>query len=102
MSDKLDKKEKKKLLRKRNLRNILIIQHAKQHEAETELLREKEDREKEEKRLKDKREKNKDEDNQVWSARLQMVRNRINGDQRMATERWNRFAGTGDAGGRGR
>lgn len=96
----IDKKEKKKLIRKRNLRNILIVQHARQHQEETELIREKENREREEKRLRDKREK-KDEE-QVWSARLQMVRNKLNGEQRMAQERWNRFAGTDDAGARGR
>jgi hypothetical protein len=37
----------------------------------------------------------------VWSARLQHVRNRLNGKKRMASERWNRFAGTAGGGGRG-
>ena len=96
----IDKKEKKKLIRKRNLRNILIIQHAKQHEAETELQREKEEDERAEKRLRAKREK-KDEE-EVWSAKVQMIRNKLDGQKRAADNRWNRFAGTGDAGGRGR
>jgi hypothetical protein len=37
----------------------------------------------------------------VWSARMQEIRNRIDGKKRMADERWNRFAGTGESGGRG-
>lgn len=40
--------------------------------------------------------------NVVWSARLQEVRNRLNGKKRMADDRWNRFAGTSGGGGRGR
>ncbi len=38
----------------------------------------------------------------VWSAKLQEVRNRLNGKKRMASDRWNRFAGTSGGGGRGR
>lgn len=38
----------------------------------------------------------------VWSARLQDVRNKLNGKKRMANDRWNRFAGTAGGGGRGR
>jgi hypothetical protein len=37
----------------------------------------------------------------VWSARLQEIRDRNTGAKRMATERWNRFAGTEESGGRG-
>jgi hypothetical protein len=35
------------------------------------------------------------------AMRLQMIRNRNDNSRRQATERWNRFAGTGDEGGRG-
>lgn len=45
--------------------------------------------------------KNKQDDKPVWSARLQEIRNRVDGKKRMADERWNRFAGTDDGGGRG-
>ncbi|MBA4274354.1 MAG: hypothetical protein C0436_01740 [Alphaproteobacteria bacterium] len=38
----------------------------------------------------------------VWSAKLQEVRNRLSGKKRMASDRWNRFAGTAGGGGRGR
>lgn len=37
----------------------------------------------------------------AWSARMQMVRDKNTGRRTMATERWNRFAGTAGAGGRG-
>lgn len=37
----------------------------------------------------------------VWSAKLQMIRNKNTGRERMAKERWNRFAGTESGGGRG-
>lgn len=37
----------------------------------------------------------------VWSARMQDIRNKIDGKKRMADDRWNRFAGTEGGGGRG-
>ena len=37
----------------------------------------------------------------VWSAKLQQIRDKNTGRTRMATERWNRFAGTESGGGRG-
>lgn len=39
--------------------------------------------------------------NVVWSAQLQTIRDKNTGRARMAQERWNRFAGTGESGGRG-
>jgi hypothetical protein len=35
------------------------------------------------------------------AMKLQMIRNRNDGSRKQARERWNRFAGTGDEGGRG-
>ena len=37
----------------------------------------------------------------AWSARMQQIRDKNTGKSRMATERWNRFAGTESGGGRG-
>ncbi|MDX2096048.1 MAG: hypothetical protein SFW64_08985 [Alphaproteobacteria bacterium] len=37
----------------------------------------------------------------VWSAKMQMIRDKNTGRSRMAKERWNRFAGTEGGGGRG-
>ncbi len=43
----------------------------------------------------------KQEDDLVWSAKVGEVRNRLTGKKRASQERWNRFAGTEDGGGRG-
>ena len=37
----------------------------------------------------------------VWSAKMQEIRDKNTGRKTMATERWNRFAGTESGGGRG-
>ena len=37
----------------------------------------------------------------VWSEKMQMIRDKNTGRERMAKERWNRFAGTEGGGGRG-
>lgn len=39
---------------------------------------------------------------QLWSARTQEIRNKLNNKKREADNRWNNFAGTSDAGSRGR
>lgn len=36
-----------------------------------------------------------------WSDKVSKVRNRLTGKKRESKERWNRFAGTSDGGGRG-
>lgn len=36
-----------------------------------------------------------------WSAKTVSVRDRLTGKKRVSKERWNRFAGTSDGGGRG-
>jgi hypothetical protein len=37
-----------------------------------------------------------------WTDKVSKVRNRLTGKKREAKDRWNRFAGTSDAGARGR
>lgn len=39
---------------------------------------------------------------EAWSARTQMIRNRLTNHKRQSTDRWNRFAGTASGGGMGR
>ncbi len=39
---------------------------------------------------------------QNWSSKLQVIRNKNDNSKRVALDRFNRFAGTSDAGGRGR
>lgn len=36
-----------------------------------------------------------------WSDKVNKIRNRLTGKQRVSKDRWNRFAGTSDGGGRG-
>lgn len=50
-------------------------------------------------RMKPKREEGKE---QEWTDKVSKVRNRLTGKKRDAKDRWNRMAGTGDAGARGR
>ncbi len=38
----------------------------------------------------------------LWSKQLTSIRNRLDNSRRLADDRFNRFAGTGDGGGRGR
>ena len=38
---------------------------------------------------------------QAWSAKTATIRNRLTDKKRVSKERWNRFSGTGDEGGRG-
>ncbi len=54
----------------------------------------------EESREKPKREEK--EDKEIWSAKVEQIRNRLTGKKRESTDRWNRFAGTEGGGGRGR
>ena len=43
----------------------------------------------------------KDENDMVWSSQVVSIRNRLTDKKRVSKERWNRFSGTSDAGGRG-
>ncbi|MGE0754814.1 MAG: hypothetical protein AB7L92_06605 [Alphaproteobacteria bacterium] len=40
-------------------------------------------------------------DDPLWSEKVSTIRNRVTGSKRTSKERWNRFAGTSDGGGRG-
>lgn len=49
-----------------------------------------------------KKSKEKDDDKQIWSEKVATIRNRLNDKRRVSADRWNRFAGTSDAGAMGR
>lgn len=99
--DEDSKKLKKRLQNLKNRRHQTINQHAAQHgrERDLDLEREEEVRdqaaEASERGAKDRK------DEPAWSARMQEVRNKLDGRKRMAEERWNRYAGTAGGGGRG-
>lgn len=43
-----------------------------------------------------------EEKEKLWSSKLSSIRNRLDNSKRLSDDRWNRFAGTTDGGGRGR
>jgi hypothetical protein len=92
---------KKQLTRLRNKRNQMIFQHARIHQAEHDRIMADELEARlggGEERTREQRE----QEDEVWSAKTQMIRNRINGRRTKAKERWSRFAATSDSGSRGR
>lgn len=92
-------KKQQQLLKNRHLSDIQA--HADIHERNRNLDREREE-EIREAALTSSRKAEKGADGKpVWSAKLQMIRDKNTGRERMAKERWNRFAGTEGGGGRG-
>ena len=90
----MSENEKKKKIRERNKRNWMIFQHAELHREQVDIgapeIKAKQS------------EKNNKEEDKLWSAKLVSIRNRVDNSRRTADDRWNRFAGTSDGGGRGR
>ena len=89
----LSKKEKKKLLYKKNRAQERLFQLMRLRRAEAARIKEIDDRSKPKKS--DKKVK------KGWSDKTVSIRNRLTGKKRASKERWNRFAGTSDAGSRG-
>ncbi len=87
------RKDKKKALLKKNRRNQEIFQALRLREQEDERVDDIKEG------LKPKRQQQ--EEDEVWSAKVGEIRNRLTGQKRASKERWNRFAGTGGEGGRG-
>lgn len=87
------------ILKNRHLRDIQ--QHAEVHERNRELDREREEELREASAASSRAGERAKRTNPVWSEKLQEIRDRNTGRTRMASERWNRFAGTSDGGGRG-
>ena len=105
MSDhhKHDKKKQKKLHQlMHNLKHLHINQAAQALERNLEVEREREEEVREASAASSRAAASKNKPgNVVWSAELQKYRDKNTGRMRMATERWNRFAGTEGGGGRG-
>lgn len=96
-----EKKLKKRLQNLKNRRHQTINQHAAQHGRERDLDLEREEEMREDAREASERGAKEKKDEPAWSARMQEVRNKLDGRKRMAEERWNRYAGTAGGGGRG-
>jgi hypothetical protein len=101
MSDHHSKKHKKQQQLAKNRHTQQINQNAEVHARGRDLEREREE-ELREASLASARIAEKTSDGKpVWSAKMQMIRDKNTGRARMAKERWNRFAGTEGGGGRG-
>jgi hypothetical protein len=96
------KKAKKHALLLKNRKHQIIAQHAEQHGRERDLEREREEEMREAASRASARGAAEKKGEPTWSARMQQVRNKIDGSKRMADDRWNRFAGTESGGGMGR
>lgn len=92
----IDKQEKKKAVLARNKKNQRIFQHMRE---QIDIIEDARDfDESVRKKVLKSSPKNEEE---VWSAKVGEIRNRLTGQKRDAKERWNRFAGTEGGGGRG-
>lgn len=90
----IDKKSKKKAQLKKNRRTQEMFQAFK-------LMREEGERVRKEAEGRAKPTPGESKSEEVWSAKVATIRNRLDGSRRESKERWNRFAGTGGEGGRG-
>ncbi len=97
-----EKKAKQKALRLKNRKQNIIFQHAEQHERNRDLDREREEGIREAAKKSSRGAASNKVQGPVWSAKMQEIRNKIDGKTRMANDRWNRFAGTDGAGAMGR
>lgn len=95
------KKEKKKQQHLKNLRTLHINQQAEAHELGRILEKEREEEMREAALVSARVAERQSAGETVWSAKMQMIKNKNTGRERMAKERWNRFAGTEGGGGRG-
>src|SRR5579884_2690703 len=89
----LSKKQRKKLLQKKNKHHQIIFHLMRLRHIEAARIKEMNEA-RDKKRAENKSEKE-------WHGKVASVRNRLTNKKRDSKERWNRFAGTGDAGGRG-
>lgn len=99
----LSRREKKKLQQKKNLYHQRIFDVVKQRLGNEQRLRDIHKKNHEERIKAIRREKErKDQKEEIWSVKVLKIRNRLHGRKRDSEDRWNRFAGTSDGGGRGR
>ena len=90
-----DKKDKKKQQREKNRRDWIFFQQAAE-------LRDKVDIGTPHRDKKPEKEGKHAQEEKPWTAKLTTIRNRLDNSKRVSEDRWNRFAGTSDGGGRGR
>lgn len=94
-----DKKDKKKKQREKNRRDWIIFQQAELLRENVDIGTPRHDGKRHEHREHHRKE---GEEPPLWSEKLHSIRNRLDSSRRLSEDRWNRFAGTTDGGGRGR
>ena len=99
----LTRKEKKKALQKKNqmhqgVFNLMLARRANANKIKA--LKEANERDKKKKRSRE--EEKREDKKEIWSVKVSTIRDRLTNRKRTTEDRWNRFAGTEDGGGRGR
>ncbi len=93
---------KKAHIRARNKKTQIISKHARSHQDARDAALEEQQALLEQQKEASRAAAVQGEGAEPWTARTEMIRNRLTNKRRKSTDRWNRFAGTGGAGGRGR
>ena len=90
----LTKKEKKQKQREKNRKDWIFFRQVEEMRQNVDI--------KAPERVEKPPERKAPESEKPWSAKLSTIRNRLDNSKRLSEDRWNRFAGTTDGGGRGR
>jgi hypothetical protein len=99
----LTRKEKKKILFKKNQKHIALYNFVRLRLGDEKRVKDlKEVAEKAKKKSAAREQKKRVDKKEIWSVKVSTIRNRLSDRKRTSDDRWNRFAGTEDGGGRGR
>ncbi len=99
----IKRKQKKKALQKRIQTHQGVFNMMLARRGQAKKLKElQEIAEKDRKKKRSKEEEKRHDKKETWSVQVSSIRNLLNNKKRTSTDRWNRFAGTEDGGGRGR
>lgn len=99
----LTKKQKKKALLKKNQVNQSLFNLVRLRLLDAKRMKDlKEAAEKAQKKSRSREEEKREDKKEIWSVKVSTIRDRLSDRKRTSDDRWNRFAGTEDGGGRGR
>ncbi len=99
----LTRKQKKKALMRKNEMHQGVYNLMRMRRGEANRIKDlKEVADKEKKKRRSREEEKREDKKEVWSVKVSTIRNRLTDKKRTTDDRWNRFAGTDDGGGRGR
>lgn len=98
----LTKKEKKKAQLKKNQFNQMLYNLVRLRVHEAKRIKDLGEALEKAKNKSQREQEKKDDKKEIWSVKVSTIRNRLSDRKRTSDDRWNRFAGTEDGGGRGR